>query len=277
MPSLPNNSPMNNNAYPTAIYNSMIHPIVPYGIKGAIWYQGESNGGEGDEYFHKMQALIGGWRKIWNEGDFPFYFVQLANFQDATNNPMGGDGWARVRMAQTKSLSIPNTGMAVIYDIGDRKDIHPHNKFNVGERLALWALRDNYGKSDLVVSGPLFKSLQVNGDKLRITFDSVGPGLMVGKKVGREPTVEAPDGKLARFAIAGEDHNWVWADAVIDGATVVLEPAGGEAGGGAVRVFAEPGRCKSLQQGGVAGLAISDRRLGGWEAGQVTCLPCWRC
>ena len=205
-----------------ALYNGMINPVVPYGIKGAIWYQGESNGGEGDSYYHKMRALIGGWRKVWNQGDFPFYHVQLANWQKPNDNPAGGDGWAKVRMAQLQSLQIPNTGMAVSIDIGDAADIHPKNKFDVGERLALWALRDNYGKKDLVVSGPLYKSMKVDGNKIRVSFDHAGSGLMVGKKDGRNPTVEDKGGKLKRFAIAGEDKKWVWADAVIDGAAVVV-------------------------------------------------------
>ena len=200
----------------------MINPVVPFGIKGAIWYQGESNGGEGDSYYHKMRALVNGWRKVWNQGDFSFYHVQLANWQKPNNEPAGGDGWAKVRMAQLQSLQIPNTGMAVTVDIGDAGDIHPKNKFDVGERLALWALRDNYGKKDLVVSGPLYKSLKVEGNKIRVSFDHVGGGLIVGKKDGRNPTVEDKGGKLQRFAIAGEDKKWVWAEAVIDGPAVVV-------------------------------------------------------
>ena len=204
------------------LYNGMISPIVPFAIKGALWYQGESNGGEGDEYYSKMRALIGGWRQVWNQGDFPFYFVQLANFQNPTQDPAGGDGWARVRMAQLKSLQVPKTGMAVITDIGEARDIHPKNKFDVGERLALWALRDDYGKKNLIVSGPLYKSMKVEDNKIRIEFDSVGGGLIVGKNDGRKPVVEGQGAKLERFAIAGEDKRWVWADAVIDGETIVV-------------------------------------------------------
>ena len=207
---------------PAAIYNGMIHPVVPYGIKGALWYQGESNGGEGVEYHHKMHALVGGWRKVWGQGDFPFYYVQLANFQNANDNPEGGDGWARVREAQTKSLDIPHSGMAVIIDIGEAADIHPKNKLDVGERLARWALKHDYGKADTVVSGPIFKTQAIEGGKIRLSFDHVGGGLMVGKKDGRKPTEEVSGGKLQRFAIAGEDRKWAWADAVIDGGTVVV-------------------------------------------------------
>ncbi len=210
---------------PCAIYNGMVHPIVPFGLKGALWYQGESNGGEGDTYYAKMHALVGGWRKIWNQGDFPFYFVQLANFQNPNDNPQGGDGWARVRDAQTKSLDIPRTGMAVIIDVGEGPDIHPKDKFDVGERLARWALRDEYGKKDTVVSGPLFKEQKAEDGKIRLAFDHTGGGLVVGKKDGRKPLEIVEGGKLARFAIAGEDKKWVWADAVIDGASVVVSSA----------------------------------------------------
>ena len=208
---------------PTAIYNSMVHPLAPYGIRGAIWYQGESNGGEGVEYFHKMQALINGWRSVWAQKDFPiyFYFVQLADFQQPTDNPAGGDGWARIRDAQTQALSVPHTGMAVTIDIGAANDIHPRNKQDVGGRLALWALRDVAGQ-DVVVSGPQYKSMKVDGNAIRITYDHVGGGLMVGKKEGLQPTEEVSSGKLGRFAIADADKNWYWADAVIDGDTVVV-------------------------------------------------------
>jgi sialate O-acetylesterase len=200
----------------------MIAPVLPFGIKGALWYQGESNGGEGDEYYSKMRALIGGWRKVWNQGDFPFYFVQLANFQKDSNTPQGGDGWAKVRQAQTKSLQIPHTGMAVIIDIGEAADIHPKNKFDVGERLALWALHHDYGKKDVVPSGPLFKAATVEGAKMRVSFDYADKGLIVGKKDGRKPVEAVAGGKLARFAVAGEDKKWVWGDAVIDGNSVVV-------------------------------------------------------
>ncbi len=206
----------------SVLYNGMIAPVVPYGIKGALWYQGESNGGEGDSYFHKMRALIGGWRQAFGVGDFPFYFVQLANFQQANDNPAGGDGWARIRMAQSRSLQIPNTGMAVTTDIGDAADIHPKNKQDVGRRLALWALAKDYGKKTLVFSGPLYKDMRIEENRIRIVFDSAGSGLMAGKKEGLAPTVEAKGEKLQRFAIAGANKQWAWANAAIDGKTVVV-------------------------------------------------------
>ncbi len=207
---------------PTRIYNAMIHPLIPYAIRGAIWYQGESNGGEGVSYFHKKQALIGGWRTLWNQGDFPFYLVQLANFQQPNDTPAGGDGWAKLREAQRQCLTLPNVGMAVITDIGEERDIHPRNKQDVGLRLALWALARDYGHKDLVYSGPLYKSHTVEGGRIRLTFDHVGSGLMVGKKDGLAPTSEDAAGTLERFAIAGADQQWHWADAIIEGDSVVV-------------------------------------------------------
>ncbi len=207
---------------PVSLYNGMIHPVIPYGIKGALWYQGESNGGEGDEYGDKMRALIGGWRSLWNQGEFPFYYVQLANFQQPPKDAAGGDGWARVRDAQTKAMNIPNTGMAVIIDIGEGPDIHPKNKFDVGERLARWALNKDYGKTDVVFSGPQFDGMRPETGKLRISFRNMGGGLIAGKKDGRKPVQEVPGGKLNRFSIAGEDGKWFEADAVIDGDGVLV-------------------------------------------------------
>jgi len=232
LPGLP--WPGNSDGTPAALYNGMIAPLAPFGIKGAIWYQGELNGGyawdgglersEGMSYYPKMRALIGGWRKDFGCGDFPFYYVQLPNYWKPNPNPAGGDGWSKLREAQRKALGIPNTGMAVTIDIGiepNYTDIHPRNKFDVGERLALWALARDYGKARLVCSGPLYKAIKVEGNKIRIAFDSTGSGLMVGKKENVKPTVKDNAG-LKGFAIAGEDKKWVWADAVIDGKSVVV-------------------------------------------------------
>jgi sialate O-acetylesterase len=204
----------------------MVNPLAPFAMRGAIWYQGESNAnGEGIEYHHKKTALINGWRKLFNP-DLAFYWVQLANFQSANQDPAGGDqNWAKLREAQRKSLELPHTGMAVIIDIGEAGDIHPKNKQDVGDRLARWALHQTYKKSDVVPSGPLFKGIKVEDGAIRVSFDHVGGGLMVGKKTGLEPTATVADGKLARFAIAGEDKKWHWAEAKIDGDTVVVKSA----------------------------------------------------
>ncbi|MFC1601052.1 sialate O-acetylesterase [Candidatus Sumerlaeota bacterium] len=208
----------------TGLYNGMIAPVMPYAIRGAIWYQGESNGDEGISYMHKTRALVEGWRKAWDQGDFPFYYVQLANFQNPGDNPEGGDGWARIRMAQLKALDIKNTGMAVAIELADAAnpgDVHPENKKDVGERLALWALAKDYGKK-ITCSGPLYKSMTVKGHEAIIRFDSIGKGLMVGAKTGIEPVKEVKDGTLKRFAISGEDGQWRWADAKIKGESVVV-------------------------------------------------------
>lgn len=193
---------------PLALYNGMISPLVPYAIRGAIWYQGESNNGEGMLYHEKMKALIAGWRALWNDEDMPFYFVQLAPFRYGNRDPHALPG---IWEAQSATLSVPHTGMAVTTDIGNTRDIHPKNKQEVGRRLALWALAKNYGHDDLVYSGPLYKSHKVEGDKIRISFDHVGDGLA------------ARDGKpLTHFQIAGPDNDFVDAKATIDGDTVVV-------------------------------------------------------
>jgi sialate O-acetylesterase len=195
-----------NHQTPLALYNGMIAPLVPYGIRGAIWYQGESNNGEGMLYHEKMKALIAGWRSVWKKPDMPFYFVQLAPFR--YNRP---DALPGIWEAQAATLCDPHTGMAVTVDISDVKDIHPRNKQDVGKRLALWALFQLHGKKDLVYSGPLYKSMAVEGNKIRIAFDHAGSGLV------------SRDGQpLTRFTIAGEDKNFVEAKSEIDGATVVV-------------------------------------------------------
>ncbi len=210
------------------MYNAMIAPIIKAPVKGALWYQGESNGGEGESYYHKMNALITGWRQQWGQGDFPFYFVQLASFQTPVDDPAGGNGWAALREAQLKTLALPKTGMAVITDtvpLAEGADIHPRNKYDVGTRLAQWALARDYGQAGVVASGPLFKSLKIVGDKAHLEFDYTGSGLMTGKKEGRAPATEDKTGKLKKFAIAGADMKWQWADAVIEGSAVVVSSA----------------------------------------------------
>lgn len=207
---------------PYGLFNGMIAPVTPYAIRGALWYQGEANGNEGEPYAWKMRALIGGWRKLWQQGEFPFYYVQLPNIGvSKPDRPAGGDGWAKIREAQFKALSIPNTGMAITIDIGEAKNIHPKNKQDVGKRLAALALANHYQKKT-VPGGPLYQEHKIEGGKIRITFANAGPGLMVGKKAGLEPVKNAEGEKLQWFAVAGADKVWQWADAVIDGQTVVV-------------------------------------------------------
>jgi len=200
--------PMTSHGQPTTLYNAMVSPLLPFAFRGAIWYQGESNHGEGMLYTEKMKALIGGWRKVWGQGDFPFYYVQIAPYEYGTENPyVMPTFWE----AQTAALSIPNTGQVITTDIADYKDIHPKNKQAVGLRLALLALNGTYGHTDVVCNGPTFKSMSIEGDKLRLSFDNVGSGLA------------SRDGKpLDWFEIIGKGTDFVKADAVIDGETVVL-------------------------------------------------------
>ena len=197
-------------ARPTGLYNGMVHPLVPYAIRGALWYQGESNLQDGMLYHEKMKALINGWREVWGQGDFPFYFVQLApfNYGGWVGNPLF---LPQIWEAQTATLSVPHTGMAVTTDIGNLEDIHPRNKQEVGRRLALWALAKTYGREDVTYSGPLYKSMAVEGGTIRLTFDAVGSGLM-----SRD---EMP---LTWFEIAGEDKQFVEAKATVDGDTIVV-------------------------------------------------------
>ena len=186
-------------------YNGMVAPLVTYGIRGAIWYQGESNSKDGYDYFLKQKTLIERWRKVWGQGDFPFYIVQIAPLK------YGDDPQSLPRFweAQAATLSVPNTGIVSTMDVGDLKDIHPRDKRSVGERLALWALAKDYGR-DIVYSGPHYKSMKIEGNKVRVSFDYVGSGL------------ESRDGKpLTCFEIAGET-GYVSAKAVIDGETIVV-------------------------------------------------------
>ncbi len=208
----------------STMYNGMVKAVQPYAIKGALWYQGESNGSEGVTYYHKMRALVSGWRETWNQGDFPFYFVQLANFQKPTDKPEGGGGYAKLRDAQFHAMKdIPKTGMAVIIDIGEARDIHPKNKFDVGRRLALWALAKDYGHDKLVYSGPIYKSMKANGDSIEITFDSVGGGLMAARKSNPQSIeAPAPAETLEGFSIAGKDNQWAFATAKIVGDKIVV-------------------------------------------------------
>jgi len=215
-PALPAN-PFDNPQAPTTLYNGMIHALTPFAIRGAIWYQGESNRNDGLFYEKKMEALIAGWRTAWGLGDFPFYYVQLAPYEYAYNRETPtGDIPDFLRLpyiweAQRMALRIPNTGMAVITDIGDLKDIHPTDKKDVGLRLSLWARAETYGEKTLVHSGPLYKSMILEDKLVRLAFDHVGSGLVTN------------DGQpLKWFEIAGDDHVFYKAEAEIAGDTVVV-------------------------------------------------------
>jgi sialate O-acetylesterase len=216
--------PADNTGSPTSFYNGMVAPLRPYAIKGVAWYQGESNTGTvgmGEEYHTLLEVLIKDWRDKWNEGDFPFVYVQLASFGNPAQTPSEGL-WPYLRESQAKTLEVPHTGMAVAIDLGNPASIHPKDKSDVGARLALAARHVAYGE-DVVYSGPTYDSMQVDGNKITISFKNVGSGL----KIAAPPW--KPDGaaiatptELTGFGIAGADRNWVWAQATIDGNKVIV-------------------------------------------------------
>jgi sialate O-acetylesterase len=195
---------------PSLLYNAMIHPLTFFPIKGAIWYQGESNSSEAYKYRTLFPNMIANWRKAWNQPDFPFYFVQLANFMEPSDQPEESD-WAELREAQHLTLQYPHTGEAVTIDIGDAKDIHPKNKQDVGYRLALNALAKTYGKN-IEYSGPEYQSMKIADNRIILTFSHIADGLMTKNKYGY----------LQGFSIAGENQEFVWAKAYIEGNTVVV-------------------------------------------------------
>lgn len=216
---------------PCALYNGMINPLVPYAIRGVIWYQGESNSNDPKSYQKLMPLLIHDWRKLWNNEHLPFYYCQLANWNKKLNVPVESD-WAELREAQLMSLSVPDTGMTVLIDTGEWKDIHPQTKHIAGERLARVALAKTYVKS-IVYSGPIYDSMKVEGDTIRISFKYVDGGLVFGEVPDTYPELRvrgttaplirnSPNSELEGFAICGSDQKWVWADARIDGDTVLV-------------------------------------------------------
>jgi sialate O-acetylesterase len=195
---------------PTALYNAMLAPATNYSIKGFLWYQGESNTGNAKEYAALMPALINDWRSKWARGQLPFLYVQLPNFMEVQYQPSESN-WAATREAQLKALSVPNTGMVIATDLGEWNDIHPDNKKDVGERLALLADNMVYGDKNIVSSGPLFQSATVDANKIILSFTNTGSGLITTD--GEEPS---------EFAIAGADKKFVWAKAKINGDKVVV-------------------------------------------------------
>lgn len=198
------------NRYPTLLFNSMINPLIPYTVKGVIWYQGEGNARRAFQYRKSFPIMIKDWRKRWGIGDFPFYFVQLASYKASGGTSANGSAWAELREAQHQTLSLPRTGQAVTIDIGDTDDIHPRNKQDVGKRLAAIALQDSYGH-EVVYSGPIYKKLRVKGKQATVLFDHVYTGLT---------TKEADD--IIGFEIAGADQHFYSAEARIEGETIVL-------------------------------------------------------
>lgn len=193
----------------SGLYNGMIYPIRNYKVRAAIWYQGESNAGRAHEYGALMTSLITGWRELWGMPDMPFLLVQLPNYMQTHEQPTDS-GWARIREAQLQAFkTIPNTALAVTYDVGEWNDIHPLNKKAVAQRLFLGARKAVYGEK-VTASGPVYKDMKVDGDKIIITFTETGRGLM------------AKGGELKHFAIAGADRKFVWADAIIKGNKVIV-------------------------------------------------------
>jgi sialate O-acetylesterase len=197
---------------PYVLYNGMVAPLIPYTICGVLWYQGESNGATADQYAEIMETLITDWRSKWQQGNFPFIYVQLANHQKLITQPVKNDAMVVVRDEQLKNLSVPNTAMVVAIDNADSSsygNIHPKNKQEIGRRLAIAAEAIAY-KEQIEYMGPIYKSMKIEGNSIRITFDHIGSGLV------------AKGDSLVGFAIAGEDKNWVHGNAIIDGNTVVV-------------------------------------------------------
>jgi sialate O-acetylesterase len=198
---------------PATLYNGMIAPLAPYALRGAIWYQGESNAEHSGRYGLQLRTMIANWRADFKEGDFPFLWVQLPNFRGLQKTPSASSGWTGIREQMLKTLAVPNTGMAVTIELGEPYNIHPINKQEVGRRLAQWALAKTYGR-DIVACGPLYKSMRKDGGKIVIEFDYADGGLAARQ-----------GDKLQGFAIAGQDQTFVWADARIEGSTVVVSNA----------------------------------------------------
>jgi sialate O-acetylesterase len=213
------------------LFNGMVHPIIPYAIRGVIWYQGEANTSRAYQYRTAFPLLISDWRQQWKQGDFPFYFCQLPIFRPKASMP-GESGWAELREAQSMALKLPNTGQAVTIDVGETGNLHPRNKKDVGERLALIALAQDYGKA-IPFSGPVYDSIKVESGKAILSFLHTDGGLtakplpetdVVSSLTNETATLvrNSPNSQLEGFAICGEDRKWVWSDAKIDGNNVIV-------------------------------------------------------
>jgi sialate O-acetylesterase len=216
--------PDKNPSVPTVLNNAMVAPLAPLAIKGVIWYQGEANAGQPMLYRTLFPAMIQDWRRQFAQGDVPFVWVQLASYMKRENEPTQGEGgWPGLREAQDRTLALPNTAEAVTIDIGEAGDIHPKDKVDVGARLALAAEHVAYGK-DVVYAGPRYHGVSVEGDRARVKFDEVGGGLVIGAapiiRIGQQ--ANKPLDHLVGFAIAGEERKFVWAQAKIEGDSVVV-------------------------------------------------------
>jgi hypothetical protein len=240
------------------VYNTQISPTAGYAIKGTLYYQGEANAKETDDYYWKMTALVQGWRNNWGQGNFPFYYVQLPSFSGNTN-------WAPFREAQRRALDIPNSGMVVTTDVGESQwehpyNLHPRNKYDIGRRLALWALANDYGETNRVYSGPLFQSAVEDSGNVILTFDHVGSGLQAALKpldtsLAPDPPFSSydppvPVADLVGFEVAGSNDQWYEADASIQGTTIVLNaPRSVSTDAGTLQLHEHYGRRHVLQFG----------------------------
>jgi sialate O-acetylesterase len=220
---------------PSYVYNGIVAPVIPYAMRGVAWYQGEDNGPRAYQYRKAFPLMIQDWRSRWGEGDFPFYFCQLANYGKPRLEPADSN-WAELREAQTRTLTVPNTGQAILIDLGEDADIHPRVKREAGLRLARIALARTYHR-DIEYSGPVFASMEIAGHAIRVRFTHCEGGLVARNipETYQPRTVDlarvprgrhSPKSEVEGFAICGEDRKWVWADASIDGESVVVRAAG---------------------------------------------------
>ena len=242
--------PREDKNYPANLFNGMIAPIIPYAMRGAIWYQGENSGRAGfcQLYEYQLPLLIADWRERWGQGEFPFAWVQLANYREYTNSPSPVSHWAVVREGMLKSLAVTNTGMAVAIDIGMTDNIHPINKQEVGRRLGLWARSQVYGEK-ISFSGPLPAGHKISGDEIMLSFKHTDDGLV------------AKGGEVSGFVIAGADKKWHWAKARIAGETVVVSSPEVKSPVAVRYAWADNPKC-NLYNG--AGLPASPFRTDNW-------------